>query len=61
MEQSKCKDCKFYKVITEFIPDKSHGEGLCRSHPPSLVMHPDITTWGWPKIGENDWCGEWSR
>ena len=55
-----CSECRFY----------DHGK--CRRHPPvrlprrfakeatpSSRVRDEELTWGWPEVGEEDWCGEY--
>lgn len=55
-----CETCKFYKLI-----DGLHGAGECHRNPPSVKI--SDTYWKtdnivcWPKVYEDQWCGEYKN
>lgn len=46
-----CLTCRFY--------DGDEGGGLCRAHPPVVIVPDDPGAW--PHVSASDWCGthEW--
>ena len=41
----------------EYVPQ---DRGVCRRYPPQFASHPHDTASSWfPRVDENDYCGEW--
>lgn len=56
MNECLCKDCRFFEGSLE--PEDKHG--WCVRYPPTVVMNHNFDAEArWPKVHEEDWCGEW--
>ena len=60
-----CDNCRWFdpdhekaEFFDAAAPDEI--EGWCRRYPPATVKVEDSASYGvWPKVGGQDWCGEW--
>lgn len=48
-----CKTCKFRSKEGPGL----EGEPRCRRNPPQV--HDGMSVHGWPRVDDDDWCGEW--
>jgi hypothetical protein len=49
-----CATCVFFRRQWE-----GAGYGVCRAHPPRSVAGMMGVDTYWPKVNEDDWCGEY--
>ena len=53
--EMRCSQCLFSDQITDFMGDKTL---ICRRFPPVVMDYVENV---FPIIGDEDWCGEFSR
>lgn len=47
-----CERCRWYD-------QDGFGKGLCRKHPPVVLVSVTTVTTRFPTVDKRDWCGQW--
>ena len=64
MERNKeCASCKYaeFVKVSEFGTVIASKIGVCRRYPPQPFTHLGHSEFEFPRLGPNDWCGEWEE
>ena len=56
---AKCKTCRWWYERTKVGPDRQHGVGPCKRHPPQVIFWDGAHT-SFPEVYESDICGDWT-
>lgn len=58
-QQPTCASCRFFYKPPENTLPGNIERGECRRHAPTLDSREDASAYGWPRVKEDQWCGEW--